>query len=168
MLIEFLIKENLKINYLYHTTNKNSWAKIEKQGLKINSKPNFSQGSLEYMFDIYQCIPIFLSLNPNLYGSSDEDNILLQIDITGFYPVADIPSLADHGAYIELEDHGIWFKRVYDKNNKLINHPFLKYQSIDFDDLLDPDSKECKMAIKLSQTACILHDIPINRIKRIK
>lgn len=175
MLIEFILKESTFDNEkLYHTTTLKNWEKIKIQGLKINSPSNYSIGSLEYMEEVYGIIPIFLSLKPSLnsndkYGYEEGQDVVLEITNNNLTLVSDIPSISHNGANIELEDGGIWFKRVYDNNGKVIfNHPLSEMkEGISFFDLINDDDIINTM-MDLTQTCACLNNISPQLIKRIK
>lgn len=48
--IKLIEKKKSNIDIWYHTTSKENWDKIKREGLKVGSLPKFSIGSLEYFF----------------------------------------------------------------------------------------------------------------------
>jgi hypothetical protein len=146
-------------NIWYHTTTKQNAQSILKNGLKVNSTPNYSQASLQYMKDVYGVIPIFLAKSPAPYDN-DSNVVVLEVNVDGLKLVADIPTLASSfGAYID-ENYGIWFKKG---DNRYTN--IEEDKEISFEDLLNPDSAYCQEAINKTETAAVVQDIPPNRIK---
>lgn len=144
-------------SFWYHTTTRGNLSSILENGLKVNSNPNYSRGSLDYMNDIYGMVPIFVAKNPELYDN-DEEAVLLKVDVSGLELVADIPTLASHfGAYIE--EDGIWFGSG---NNRAAS--FEGEDEIYYDDLINPNSYYCKEAIDLTGTAAIMQDISSDKI----
>ena len=155
------IKENIENNIWYHTTTKRNAQSILKHGLKVNSTPNYSEASLEYMKTIYGVVPIFLAKSSRPYDN-DSSVVVLAVGITGLELVADIPTLASNfGAYID-ENFGIWFK---EGDNRYTDNE--EDKEISFEDLLNPDSAYCQEAIEKTGTAAVVQDIPPNRIKII-
>ncbi len=153
MKIEFILKESSN-NIWYHSTTANNWMSIKEQGLLINSKHNFSIGSLSYMKDIYGCIPIFLSKNVN---ERYDDEVLLSVDVTRLSLVVDIPTLAsEYGAY--LSEDSLYFS----------DGELSEYDDILYSDIITPDGFMVDELINLTATAACMNNIDINRIKRIK
>lgn len=151
-----ILKEIGGSNKAYHTTSKDRLDSILKDGLKINSKENFSVGSLSWMKTAYKMIPIFVSFEPMKY--KDDNSIFLEIDISGIDLVADIPSLVENGAYVE--ENYIWFEM-----GQNIIDPVNDPEQIFFRELIDPYNRYCKKAIKVTKTAAIMEDIPPSKIK---
>jgi hypothetical protein len=69
--------------FWYHTTSKENLKNIAKEGLKVNSSPNYSIASLEYMSDVYGRIPIFLAKSAKPYNGQP-DSVVLKIDTKGW------------------------------------------------------------------------------------
>lgn len=156
--VENALKESVNNGVVYHTTDSSRIASIMRHGLKVDSMPNYSRSSLEYMESVYGMVPIFVSFTEEPYVVSDE-SVMLEIDAFGLQMVADIPSLADRGAYIEQD--GIWFK------GKNIIDPVNDPDIITYEELLDPFDPYCKRAIEITGTAAILEDISPERIRVI-
>jgi hypothetical protein len=133
----------------YHTTSRKNLPSILREGLKINKPANYSQASSTYMKDVYGMVPVFLSKKSTPYDG-DDDAVVLAVDVSGLSLAADIPSLADKGAYIE-EDH-VWFEEAPDGLD----------EEIPFDDLMN--GPEAEAAINLTGTAVVLQDIEPSRI----
>jgi len=142
---------------LYHTTHQNRVEQILKQGLKINSEPNYSIGSLEYSKEIYGVYPIFLKQYKNSYDNDSEETIELEIDSSGLELLADIPTLLSNYR-ANLSDDTIWWK---DGTQPDI---FREDTEILISDLLDPDSQYCRDAIYLTETCAVLQNISPDRI----
>ncbi len=157
-------------NVWYHTTTKQNAQSILKNGLKVNSTPNYSQASLQYMTNVYKLppnddgdvigiVPVFLAKSPAPYDN-DSNVVVLEVNVDGLKLVADIPTLVSNfGAYID-ENYGIWFKKG---DNRYTDNEGDK--EIMFKDLLNPDSAYCQEAINKTGTAAVMQDIPPNRIK---
>lgn len=105
---------------MYHLTRRDRLADIEREGLRPGSPSLFSDpAAVTQMHEpAYGGVrPVYLSRAPWVpqsyysrvakYGAPG-DFVLLRIDTTGLPLVADIPSLADAGAY--LEDDHLWFE----------------------------------------------------------
>jgi serine/threonine protein kinase len=133
----------------YHTTSRKNLPSILREGLKINKPANYSQASSTYMKDVYGMVPVFLSKKSTPYDG-DDDAVVLAVDVSGLSLAADIPSLADKGAYVE-EDH-IWFEEAPDGLD----------EEITFDDLIN--GPEAEAAINLTGTAAVLQDVEPSRI----
>jgi hypothetical protein len=157
--LKHILNEIGNPNKVYHTTSRDRLDSILKQGLKINSKENFSVGSLSWMKDAYKMIPIFVSIEPMKY--KDDNSVFLEIDTTGIDLVADIPSLVDNGAYVE--DNYVWFEM-----GKNVIDPIDEPEQIFFDELTDPYNEYCKKAIEVTKTAAVMENIPPTKIKQMK
>jgi|LakMenEpi03Aug12_release.lakeMendotaPanAssembly.Ray.scaffolds.fasta_scaffold148605_2 hypothetical protein len=151
-----ILKEIGGSNKAYHTTSRDRLDSILKDGLKINSKENFSVGSLTWMKTAYKMIPIFVSFEHMKY--KDDNSVFLEVDISGIDLVADIPSLVDLGAYVE--DDYIWFE-----SGENIIDPIDDPEQIFFDELTDPYNEYCEKAIEITETAAVMEDIPPSKIK---
>lgn len=153
-----LVLESKGRSSWYHTTTKDNLKKIQKEGLKIDSAPNFSMASLKYMNNIYGMVPIFLAKTSKPYIQNDPNAIVLEVDTSGLELVADVPTLASHfGAYIE-EDH-IWFEQ----DNKRAPRWGRQEESIPYEDLIHGDFRE--IAIKTTGTCAVMQNISVDRIK---
>lgn len=156
-----LILESKDPSFWYHTTSKKNLEAIARDGLKVNSLPNYSMSSLEYMGDIYGMVPIFLAKSSKPYDGDDEDSVVLKVDIQGLRLLPDVPTLASHfGAYIE-EDH-IWFE----SDDRRAPRWGRREEFISFEDLLEGDFRES--AIRTTGTCAVTQDIPPDRIKLVK
>lgn len=148
-------------DFWYHTTTRKNLEKIAIEGLKVNSKPNYSIASLEYMKNVYGMVPIFLAKSSRPYSEDRADSVVLKIDVRGLELAADIPTLASHfGAYVE-EDH-IWFE----SDDRRAPRWGRKEDNITFEDLLRGHFKED--AIKTTGTCAVMQDISPSRIKLLK
>ncbi len=151
----------------YHTTTPGNIEKILSEGLKINSAPNYSQGSLDYMNNVYGMVPVFLSkLNQPYYR--DGSSVILEVNLSGLEDrlAADVPTLAsDFEAMID--EKGIWFEDDWFTERAEKAHETFgedEYE-ISYQDLLYGWAKE--PAIELTQTAAFLGNIPANRIRLV-
>lgn len=149
------LNESLNDKIVYHTTSISRVESIMKNGLIVNSNPNYSTGSLAYMSEIYGMVPIFVSTIKAPYAD-DEGVVILEINASGLELVADVPSLVDHGAHIDPD--GIWF------SGRNIIDPISDPDLITFDELFDPYSEYCERAIEITGTAAILENISPERI----
>jgi len=164
--IKLIEKKKSNIDIWYHTTSKENWDKIKREGLKVGSLPKFSIGSLEYLSSIYGRVPLFFSKRPDLYRNlnSSNDLITLEVDLSNIPKVADVPSLVEYGAYIEPENEIIWFEKVPET---LLDFTDENDGSISFDEL--KNSQElAKAATNLTQTVAVIEDVGKDRIKIYK
>lgn len=104
---------------MFHLTRRDRLAAILREGLRPGREMFFTDSVAgEMHLAAYGGMrPIYLSRVPWMlpadyqkaaaYGKPG-DFVLLEVDVAGLPLVADIPSLADKGAYLE-EDH-LWFK----------------------------------------------------------
>lgn len=148
--------------FMYHITTAENAEKILQEGLKINSPERTLTVSTfkDWAQEIYGAWPIFLSADN--YGWVEDDPDLpavLRVDTSGLPLVADIPSLMDTGAQLDVDY--VWWEEgfEFDQLRDVIDDGVLYYK-----DLLDPNSPVAKAAIELTQTAAVLEDIPPERI----
>lgn len=153
---------------MYHLTRRDRLSAIQREGLRPGRPALFSNlTSMMYMHEPAYggTRPVYLSHTPWVGAAefervaecgAPEDFVLLRIDTTGLPLVADIPSLADVGAYIE-EDH-LWFEHpgpltaFEDADGQISYHRLLGEPTL------------IAAAIKLTETAACLRLIAPRRI----
>ena len=153
-------------NFWYHTTTIENATKIFQEGLKVNSSPNFSQASLEYMVKAYRgIIPIFLSKEPRRYDNNHQ-SVLLRVDIQGMEKslAADIPTLlGSFGAYLADNERGIYFE----EDDIRIPQKLREKEELSFRSFL-PGGGACLTSIALTKTAGLLQNVPPERIMKME
>jgi len=142
---------------MYHSTTVEAAETILREGLKINQQDGFSIGSLVYMREAYEVIPIFLSTQPGTYA--EPGSVTLKVDVSGLDLVADIPSLVDYGAYLTDED-SLYFSDSDLKGG----YSVFPENEVDFSELTYPGTSESLRAIGLTKTAAYLNNIEPGRI----
>lgn len=148
------LMEMLSYNIMYHRTSSDKIDIILKEGLKINSEINLTEGGI-WAQEIYGCNPVYLSLEKNsIYAS--EASILLEVNVTNLDLVADFPSLVDTGAYYDIDEYLFWWKR---------NTPPNLPDEISFNDLLNSNNYLTEEVIQLTKSAACLENIAPHLIK---
>lgn len=148
---------------MYHTTSPERLDSILLNGLKINSTPNKSIGSLEYMAEAYKGIyPIFLSIKPGAY----KNGIVLEIDVSGLPLVSDIPSLIEHDGHLSEDSKHIWWDEyVDDPKAQLIYEMIDENGEVEISKLIKPNSYESNKSIEITETCAVMQNIEPERIK---
>lgn len=159
----------------FHVTRCEYIDDILKNGLKINQYLNFrktfTHSNLDWAIDAYgnEGIgrwPIFLSkdiLWDKISSEIDDQYCILQVDISGLKIAADIPSLMDHGGYIDFDGDNVWWKEGTEPSSMV---DVLIDGQIDFHDLIY-DMNAISSAIQTTGTLAVLEDIPTNKISVI-
>jgi hypothetical protein len=152
------ILEIINHNFMYHNTSIERLGSIRVNGLRLNMRKTLTDLG-KWSFKVYRCVPIFLSVLPNYAIQNDfTENapICLRIDTTNLPLVADLPSLIDTGAYIDLDDEVLWWTEGEEPPD------FNGLGEISFYDLIRPNDPISMKAIKLTKTcACIQNIDPI-------
>jgi len=143
------------IKYGFHYTNRDNYNKIKNEGLKINQSMHLTARDNNWMRNVYDMIPIFLSIVPLAqYEYAINDWVLLKVDAQGLNIAADIGTLIDYGAYIE--EDGFWFKQK----------PFwLNATEFQYEELHGSDNFNLQRVIKQTRTFAVLENIAPNRIQ---
>lgn len=144
-----IINESINPVRWYHRTTSDRVDAIQKNGLKIDSNTNLTISG-DWSFEIYGCRPIFLSNLHDMFYK-EHASVLFEVNIVGLPLVEDLPSLVDAGAYYDIDDWSMWFH-----NSK---------SEMNFDDLLNPQSRICRQAIRRTKTAACLTDIPPSHLR---
>jgi hypothetical protein len=132
----------------FHRTTADRVKSITTQGLVINSNQNLTLDG-DWSFIIYGCRPIFVSQQPDTSYKTDAP-CLFEVNADDLPLVADLPRLVDLGAYYDIDDYAMWFK---------------KGPELYFDDLLNPYNPVCIYAIQKTQSAVCLTSIPSHKLR---
>lgn len=146
---------------MYHVTKKDRLDSIKKNGLLVNQSWQFSEGSRDFVEKIYGLRPIFLSFDANNYQA--ENSVVLAIETSDLYIVADIPSLYDRGGYYSMNSKSMYWMEGTEPPE--IKDYLGQDGELFFDDLLKPRSKICQACIKLTRSAACMENIPLNKIR---
>lgn len=136
-------------NVVYHSTDPKFVDIILREGLKIGRSMNYTKSGV-WAQEFYGTNPIYVSLIPDKY-----EGVVFEVDVTGYRLYADLPSLVDMGAYIE-EDGTIWWE---------VSPPGFD-EEYTMEDILE-DVRLSEKCINLTDTAAILENIPVDRLKLV-
>ena len=163
------INENIQIkDVMYHVTHKDNVESILKYGLLINKEYYMTQGG-EWATEIYGCNPIFLSKFIDKTVKQQlkyDDDVIFEVDVEGLGLVVDLPSLIDHGAYVN-DDMTEFYWSEGEEPDELLKYLDPDEGSIDFNSLLNPYNYVTSVVIELTGSAAILHNIVTEKIKLI-
>lgn len=150
----------MKKQFMYHSTDKKNKTNILKNGLLVNHHNHgFTEGG-SWAYEVYGGIPIFLSSEKDRFYS--DNSVVFKVDVTDINLLADLPSLIDFGAYLE-EDMTMW----WDNGKEPLGFDVLNDDGISAYDIVS--SKDLNnSAIKLTGTAAVMENIPVENIILIK
>lgn len=154
-----LLKEewnNMNKTIVYHSTTLANYQRIMREGLRIGMTSNHTKAG-EWADQFYGTRPIYVSLNRGKYTG----DVILQLDVTGYTLLADLPGLIDLGAIL-VDDGRLDVSEVSSRPSYIPDELEIGY------DLLNPEEGYDKDFIKLSGTAAIVQNIPKERIKILK
>lgn len=109
-------------------------------------------------------MPVFLSTrsdDPEQRDFRAYAPVCLRVDVTGLRLVADLPSLIDTGAYIDLDDEVLWWTEGREPRG------FKNIGEVSFYDLIRPGDPICQKAIRLTKSCACLTNIGPERISVI-
>lgn len=159
--------DDIKLQKLYHFTDKKNIDKILSDGLIINSSANLTKAG-DWAHKIYGVNPIFLAFSINNRFNLNEYSILeVEVNINDL--VADLPSLIDCGAYVGDIDNSndceiYWIDDIPKELNSHCTEDSCEFMASDF----LQDKELIKAAMKVTDTAASLRSINSNKIKLIK
>ena len=151
---------------VYHVTTKANWLlHIQTEGLKTDQEPNFTFSASTYIKDLYGIIPIFVSLTNPLqkkgYYTNKHKEVILSFQIEKKDLFGDLPTLVDHGLYLNTENDEGWFKKTPKLLQSFVDdNEIFSLNELIFDPLLRLN------VVKLTKTAAILKNIEPNKITR--
>lgn len=149
----------------FHVTPTDRVKQILREGLLLNSEWAATNGAKRLVQKAYGNRPIFLSKDePWRVGNGIT---VLAVNVHGLIMVADIPSFVEAcGGFVADDQESVEFA---DLEDRWIPSEVLKLVDqngrIRFDSLLNPNSKECRGAIRLTGTSACLQSISANRIR---
>lgn len=152
---------------VYHVTTKANWLLyIQHEGLKINQEPNFTFSASTYIKDLYGNIPIFVSLTNPLqkkgYYTNKHKEVVLTFQVEKKELLGDLPSLVDHGLYLNTQDDEGWFEKTPKLLRSFVDeNEMFSLNELIFDPLLRLN------VVKLTKTAAILQNIEPAKITRL-
>lgn len=159
----------IQSKYWYHVAPVVKAGRIQRQGLKLNQQPHFTNKSfLQHINDlpIYQGYwPIFLMNKQALrkkYWKPGADLALFQVDIQGLRLVVDVPSLMDSDVQAFLAEDHLWFEETPKQLRPFTDEDGALY----YEDIYD--SRVIMACSKLTGTVACAQDIPVDKIQRIK
>jgi hypothetical protein len=112
----------------------------------------------------YGCRPVYLSREPGHRSDAFPTSIVLEVDASAVELYPDLPTLVDHGAYLEESGEGLqlWWESGTEPTALL---PFLDEGSLLVADLLaDPAARDA--AIAVTGTAAVLEPFAPARLRR--
>ena len=155
--------QNHFIQYGYHYTTKDSYKRIESEGLRVNQDVNIKVTAHDYwMKPAYGVKPIFMGIEPlKQFGErrpigSEYDWVLLKVDVKGLDIAADLGILTEYGAHIE--EDGFWFKQ---------KPKWLDGSEFTFEDLQGSDTFDLVKVINQTKSFVVLEDIHPDRIEMV-
>jgi len=153
----------------YHSTTPGAVESILRDGLKVGmfgiAKRMTDTGMVsagDWADEYYGDRPIYLAVRPEYYNKAPRQlGLELEVEIDDPRKlIADLPSLGDTGAYLEVD--GLGWEHVPPGMASVANDGY-----VGFDQLLRPGSPAAMAAIRTTGTAAMPEDIPAEKITRL-
>jgi len=144
----------------FHTTIKEKVPVILEQGLRTDPGQYEMTQTGSWAEEFYSVWPIFVSREP---WSNEPGEEFLELDLRGLSLVADLPSLVDHGAYID--EGTMWWESGQEPEAL---KPYLEDGALGISMLLQPGSEASRAAIQTTETAAVIENISPERIRRAR
>jgi len=162
--------------FVYHMTPTSRTKLIQHEGIKTEMSGKWAANMREgrWSDQYYSVRPIYVVVDPSrmpIYLEGD----LFEVDAEGLELVCDIPSLTEYGPRFNA-DRGTFYWG-WDPNRPLseasleigdLANLLNEEGEIEIDELITPGSPAAEAAIKVTGTACVLEDIPADRVRLVE
>lgn len=140
---------------MYHSTSPENIDFIKANGLIVGKSSAHTQAG-EWADEYYGVRPVYLSISPKKYSGA-----VFEVEVNFLDLVSDLPSLIDHGAYLDSDSEVLYWEEGTEPNELL---PYMYDGQIEIFDFLN-NKNVIKAAIMLTGTAAHVGNIDKKNIK---